>query len=40
MRREEFGDEFNLNDYLAGQVKLDNPMVDLNAIEAAIRAGK
>ncbi len=40
MLREEFGDEFNLNDYLAGQVKLDNPMVDLNAIEAAIRAGK
>lgn len=40
MIRAEFGNEFNLNDYLAPHVILDNPMVNLNEIEASLRGGK
>ena len=39
MLRAQFGDEFNVNKYLTGQVILDDPMVNLNEIEAGLRAG-
>lgn len=39
MIREQFGDEFNLNDYLGGHIILDHPMVNLNEIEAGLKAG-
>lgn len=36
MLRDEFGDVFNLNDYLGGSIILDEPMVDLNEIESQL----
>lgn len=39
MIRAQFGNEFNLNDYFDGQVILSYPMVNLNDIEAGLKAG-
>lgn len=39
MLRAQFGDEFNVNKNLVGQVILDHPMVNLNEIEAGLKAG-
>lgn len=37
MLREEFGNVFNINEYLGGYIYLDDPIVNLDEVEKEIR---